>query len=60
MPKKVILVEYNDKKEVFGSFREACRVHRLPYWTLVRLDFPIEHKGFKVSKINYKVNKRIS
>ena len=57
--KKIILVEHEGKKDVFGSLRAACKNLLLPYWTLVRLDFPIYYKQFKISKINYKINKRL-
>jgi hypothetical protein len=56
--KNVIVVDYTDDKgnkvtEVWGTFRQVCRQHRLSFWTLTRNKFPFSHEQFSFRKIPF-------
>ena len=59
MSKKIILVKEDEETfEAFGSLTEVCRHYSgLKYWTLARLNFPIEVENLKIFKVNYNKSK---
>lgn len=54
--KQTIILHKGNTYESWGSLTELCKAHGFPYWTLARLKYPFEYKGYKFIKVAH--NKR--
>jgi hypothetical protein len=46
----IIVFIQGERIETYGNLRKCCNVEKLPYWTLVRLKFPIILDGIVIHK----------
>lgn len=40
--------------ETWGNFKEVCKAHNWPFWTLTRQKFPIEYDGWTIHKVPFR------
>jgi len=50
----IIIVIKGDSYEAWGSLKEICENHNLPYWTLARMTFPINYEEYKFVKVPFR------
>ena len=53
----VVVITPGSVMSAFGSFKQACEVHGLPYWTLARKKMPIEWEGYQMVKLQIQRSK---
>ena len=52
--KKIIILKQGEFYEAWGSLKEICEKHNLPYWTLTRLKFPIKYLDYEIIKVPFR------
>ncbi len=50
----IVLLTPNKAPVVRGNFKKLCKEFGFPYWTLVRLKFPIKYKESVIHKVEFK------
>lgn len=50
----IIVLSKGDQVETWGSLKEICDVHGLPYHTLKSKKFPFAFNGFTFQKTEYR------
>lgn len=50
----IIILKQGESYEAWGSLKEICETHNLPYWTLARLKFPIQYEDYEIFKVPFR------
>ncbi len=50
----IIILTKGEQFETWGSLKEICDVHDLPYHSLKALKFPFQYQGFSFHKTEYR------